>query len=83
ELENQLYKYQESEYVLELTKEQIALTEQAASLMTTNYAVANTGVEELVRQRQALIAYKQQQIQAITDQHIAVSAINRLMNLAY
>jgi len=79
ELENLLYEYQSAESRLKLLQEQVALTEQALRLLTTNYSVTGSGMEEILRQRQAVLSYRQQQLQAITGQHTTVSAINRLM----
>lgn len=79
-LENLLYDYQRATSTLQLLEEQITLNEQAIRLLTTNYTVAGAGIDEILRQRQAILGYKQQQLQALTDQHIAVSAINRMMN---
>ncbi|TXK37889.1 TolC family protein [Pontibacter qinzhouensis] len=80
ELENLLYEYQRTNSTLQLLQDQVALNEQAIRLLTTNYTVAATGLEEVLRQRQNLLSYKQQQLQAVVDQHIAVSAIRRLMS---
>ncbi|TPE43014.1 TolC family protein [Pontibacter mangrovi] len=80
ELSGLLYDYQRASSTLQLLEEQIRLNEHAIRLLTTNYSVAGTGIEEILRQRQAILGYKQQLLQAVTDQHIAVSAINRLMN---
>lgn len=79
ELENLLYQYQSAVSRINLLKDQITLTEQTIRLLTTNYSVSGTGIDEIIRQRQSLLSYKQQQVQAITNQHIAVSAINRMM----
>ncbi|SIT77797.1 TolC family protein [Pontibacter indicus] len=79
ELENLLYQYQSAVSRINLLKDQIQLTEQAMRLLTTNYAVSGTGIDEILRQRQSLLSYRQQQVQAITNQNIAVSAINRMM----
>ncbi|MDX5483068.1 MAG: TolC family protein [Hymenobacteraceae bacterium] len=78
ELENLLYQYQSAVSRINLLKDQVALTEQTIRLLTTNYSVTGTGIEEIIRQRQSLLSYKQQQLQAITNQNIAVSAINRM-----
>ncbi len=59
----------------------MALTEQAVRLLLTRYSVGGAGIEEILRQRQSLVSYRLQQVQAITDQHIAVSALNRLMGV--
>ncbi|MBC5991257.1 TolC family protein [Pontibacter cellulosilyticus] len=80
ELSNLLYDYERATRNLKLLEEQIMLNEQAIRLLTTNYSVAGAGIEEILRQRQAILGYRQQQLQAITNQHIAVSAINRMMN---
>ncbi|MDX5437953.1 MAG: TolC family protein [Pontibacter sp.] len=80
ELSNLLYDYERATRNLKLLEEQITLNEQAIRLLTTNYSVAGAGIEEILRQRQAILGYRQQQLQAITNQHIAVSAINRMMN---
>ncbi|PKV75189.1 TolC family protein [Pontibacter ramchanderi] len=79
ELENLLYQYQSAVSRLKLLKDQTALTEQTIRLLTTNYSVTGTGIDEIIRQRQSLLSYRQQQLQAITDQNMAVSAINRMM----
>ncbi|WP_299759135.1 TolC family protein [uncultured Pontibacter sp.] len=80
ELSALLYDYQRASSTLQLLEEQIRLNEQAIRLLTTDYSVAGAGIEEILRQRQAILGYRQQQLQAITDQHVAVSAINRMMN---
>jgi outer membrane protein TolC len=79
ELESLLYDYQSADSRLKLLQEQITLTEQAIRLLLTNYSVTGTGIEEIIRQRQLVLSYKQQLLQAITNQHITVSAINRMM----
>ncbi|GGG15300.1 TolC family protein [Pontibacter amylolyticus] len=79
ELENLLYQYQSAVSRISLLKDQITLTEQTIRLLTINYSVSGTGIDEIIRQRQSLLSYKQQQVQAITNQHIAVSGINRMM----
>ncbi|MFT2008210.1 TolC family protein [Pontibacter sp. 13R65] len=78
ELENLLYEYQRTGSTLQLLQEQVALNEQAIRLLTTNYTVAATGLEEVLRQRQNLLSYKQQQLQAVVEQHTAVSGIRLL-----
>jgi outer membrane protein TolC len=80
ELSGLLYDYQRASSTLQLLEEQLRLNEQAIRLLTTNYSVTGAGIEEVLRQRQAILGYRQQQLQAITDQHVAVSAINRMMN---
>jgi outer membrane protein TolC len=79
ELENLLYQYQSAVSRINLLKDQVTLTEQTIRLLTTNYAVTGAGIEEIIRQRQSLLNYKRQQLQAIANQHIAVSGINRMM----
>lgn len=79
ELEALLYDYQSAESRLKLLQDQITLTEQALRLLMTNYSVTGSGIEEIIRQRQTVLGYKQQLLQAITNQHITVSAINRMM----
>lgn len=80
ELSGLLYDYQRTSSTLQLLEDQIALNEQAIRLLTTNYSVAGAGIEEILRQRQAILTLRQQQLQAITEQHVTVSAINRMMN---
>jgi outer membrane protein TolC len=79
ELENLLYQYQSSVSRINLLKDQVTLTEQTIRLLTTNYSVTGAGIEDIIRQRQSLLSLRQQQLQAVTDQNIAVSAINRMM----
>ncbi|PTX21424.1 outer membrane protein TolC [Pontibacter mucosus] len=80
ELSGLLYDYDRTSKTLQLLEEQIVLNEQAIRLLTTNYSVAGAGIEEILRQRQAILTLKQQQLQAVTEQHVTVSAINRMMN---
>lgn len=80
ELSSLLYDYQRATSTLQLLQDQITLSEQAIRLLTTNYSVAGAGIEEILRQRQTILGFRQQQLQSITDQHTAVSAINRMMN---
>lgn len=79
QLENLLYDYQRASSRLKLLEEQVALNEQAIRLLTTNYTVAGAGIEEVLRQRQTTLGYRQQQLQAIIDQNTSVLAINHLM----
>lgn len=79
ELENLLYQYQSSVSRINLLRDQVTLTEQAIRLLTTSYSVTGAGIEDIIRQRQSLLSYRQQQVQAISDQHIAVSGISRMM----
>jgi outer membrane protein TolC len=79
ELENLLYQYQSSVSRINLLQDQVTLTEQTIRLLTTNYSVTGAGIEDIIRQRQSLLSYRQQQLQAVTDQNIAVSAINRMI----
>jgi outer membrane protein TolC len=81
ELETLLFDYEDASHMLELTEDQVALTEQAIRLLLTRYSVGGAGIEEILRQRQTLVSYRVQRLQAITDQHIAVSALNRLMGV--
>ncbi|WP_018480056.1 TolC family protein [Pontibacter roseus] len=80
ELSGLLYDYERTSKTLQLLEEQIVLNEQAIRLLTTNYSVAGAGIEEILRQRQAILSLRQQQLQAVTEQHVTVSAINRMMN---
>ncbi|WP_299826548.1 TolC family protein [uncultured Pontibacter sp.] len=80
ELSQLLYEYQRTTSMLNLLKDQITLNEQAIRLLTTNYSVAGAGIEDILRQRQSILTYKQQQLQAIVDQQSAAHNISRLMN---
>ncbi|CAN5909616.1 TolC family protein [soil metagenome] len=81
ELETMLFDYESTSHTFMLIQDQISLTEQAIRLLLTRYSVAGAGIEEILRQRRTLVNYRQQQVQVMTDQHIAVSAINRLMGV--
>lgn len=81
ELENLLYDYESSSRRLHLLSEQTEITKQAIRLMTTTYSTGGSGIEEILRQRQALLVYQQQQIAALTEQHITVSGITKLMGM--
>jgi outer membrane protein TolC len=81
ELEQLLYDYEASTSRLALIRDQLEITEQALRLLTTNYSVGNISMETLIQQRQNLLAYKQEQLREITNQHKAVAAINRLMTI--
>jgi outer membrane protein TolC len=81
ELESLLYDFESNEKRLRLLEEQSVITQHAIRLLTTSYANGSSGMEEILRQRQSLLSFKQQQIGAVTEQHIAVSSITRLMGM--
>ncbi|QOI96111.1 MAG: TolC family protein [Flammeovirgaceae bacterium] len=81
ELESLLYEYESSNKRLELLTEQIAITNQVIRLMTTTYSTGGNGIEEILRQRQSLLNYQQQQISTLTEQHVIVSGITKLMGI--
>jgi len=81
ELENLLYEYETSNRRLKLLNDQLTITQQAIRLMTTAYSTGSSGIEEILRQRQSLLNYQQQQITALTEQHITVSGITKLMGM--
>jgi hypothetical protein len=49
--------------------------------MTTAYSTGSGNMEEILRLRQTLLNYQQQQISSITEQHITVSGITKLMGI--
>ena len=79
ELESLLYEYESSTRRLSLFHDQLEITKQAIRLMVTSYSTGGSGMEEILRQRQSILLYQQQQISAITEQHVTVSAIQKLM----
>ncbi len=81
ELENLLYEYETSNRRLKLLNDQVTITQQAIRLMTTAYSTGSSGIEEILRQRQSLLNYGQQQITTLTEQHITVSGITKLMGI--
>lgn len=81
ELENLLNEFENNNKRLTLLNEQIAITNQAIRLMTTAYSTGSSSVEEILRLRQSLLNYQQQQISSITEQHITVSGITKLMGI--
>lgn len=81
ELESLLYEYESSNKRLELLNEQTAITKQAIRLMTTTYSTGGSGLEEILRQRQSLLNYQQQQLSTLTEQHIIISGITNLMGI--
>lgn len=81
ELENLLNEFENNNSRLTLLNEQIAITNQAIRLMTTAYSTGSSSVEEILRLRQSLLNYQQQQISSITEQHISVSGITKLMGI--
>ncbi|MCK6616322.1 MAG: TolC family protein [Cyclobacteriaceae bacterium] len=81
ELERSLYEYESSNKRLELLTEQITITNQAIRLMTTTYSTGGIGIEEILRQRQSLLNYQQQQLSTLTEQHVIVSGITKLMGI--
>lgn len=81
ELESLLNEYENNGRKLNLLNEQIAIINQAIRLMTTAYSTGGSGLEEILRQRQSLLNYQQQQISSITEQHISVSGITKLMGI--
>jgi outer membrane protein TolC len=81
ELESLLYDFESSNKKLRLLADQLTITEQAIRLMTTAYSTGNIGMEEILRQRQSMLSYQQQQISTVTEQHITVSGITKLMGI--
>lgn len=81
ELENMLYDYESSLERLNLLQAQRELINQTIRLMITAYSTGITSMEEILRQRQTLLNFRQQQLSAVTEQHITVSAIQKLMGL--
>lgn len=79
ELERLLYDYESSTRRLNLYNDQLEITRQAIRLMITAYSTGTSGMEEILRQRQAILGYQQQQIATLTEQHTVVSSITRLM----
>ncbi len=81
ELEQRLNEYENNNRQLQLLDEQITITHQAIRLMTTAYSTGSRNMEEILRLRQTLLNYQQQQISSITEQHITVSGITKLMGI--
>jgi outer membrane protein TolC len=81
ELERLLYDYESSERRLKLVHDQKEITLQAIRLMTTTYSTGSGGIEEILRLRQSLLGYEQQQLSILTEQHITVSGITKLMGI--
>jgi outer membrane protein TolC len=81
ELENLLYDYESSLQRLSLLNDQLEITQQAIRLMITSYSTGTMGMEEILRQRQSLLSYQQQQLNALTEQHITISSIKKLMGV--
>ena len=81
ELESLLYDYESSLKTLSLLNQQIAITQQATRLMITTYSTGGIGMEEILRQRQSLLGFQQQQLNTITQQHITISSITKLMGV--
>jgi outer membrane protein TolC len=79
ELESLLYEYESSTRRLSLFYDQLEITRQAIRLMITSYSTGGRSMEEILRQRQSMLLYQQQQISALTEQHVTVSAIQKLM----
>lgn len=81
ELESLLNDYENNNRRLNLLNDQIAITQQATRLMTTAYSTGGSNLEDILRLRQSLLNYQQQQIGSITEQHITVSGIIKLMGI--
>ncbi len=81
ELEQRLNEYDNNNRQLQLLNEQITITHQAIRLMTTAYSTGTGNMEEILRLRQTLLNYQQQQVSSITEQHITVSGITKLMGI--
>lgn len=81
ELESLLYDYESSLKRQRLYHDQLEITKQAIRLMTTSYSTGGSSMEEILRQRQSMLSYQQQQINAITEQHTTVSSITKLMGV--
>jgi outer membrane protein TolC len=81
ELENLLNEYENSNRRLALLNDQIIITDQAIRLMTTSYSTGSSNLEDILRMRQSLLNYQQQQVSSITEQHIIISGITKLMGI--
>lgn len=77
ELENAFVKllndWEDTIQTLKLLGEQITLTQHMLQLLTTAYETGTGNLEELLQQRQSLLAYKKQRLSTLTNQHILVS----------
>jgi outer membrane protein TolC len=80
-LEQLMYDYEAGREELALLEEQIEVTQQALRLLTIAYSVGSIGMEEIIRQYQNLLRYKEQQVQAVVDQHRTVAGIIQLTGL--
>jgi outer membrane protein TolC len=76
-----MYDYEAGREELALLEEQIEVTQQALRLLTIAYSVGSIGMEEIIRQYQNLLRYKEQQVQAVVDQHRTVAGIIQLTGL--
>jgi outer membrane protein TolC len=81
DLENLLFDYESSHQRLSLLSDQTEITHQAIRLMLTSYSTGGTGMDEILRQRQSLLNYQQEQLNTLTEQHTIVSSITKLMGV--
>lgn len=82
EMERLLNLWEDNGQTLKLLSEQIILTQHIVQLLVTAYENGSGNMEELLQQRQALINYKKQQLNTLTNQHILVSALHNLAALS-
>ncbi len=81
ELERLVYDYESNTRQIQLIRDQKEITQQAIRLMTTTYSTGGGGIEEILRLRQSLLGYEQQKLSTLTEQHITVSGITKLMGI--
>lgn len=78
ELERLLNEWSDNLSTLQVLSQQIELSQHILALLTTAYETGNGNMEELLRQRQAVLNYRKEQVSTLTTQHILLSAIKNI-----
>ncbi|MCX7636961.1 MAG: TolC family protein [Cyclobacteriaceae bacterium] len=78
ELERLLNEWNDNLSTLQLLGQQIEFSQHILALLTTAYETGNGNMDELLRQRQALLNYRKEQVSTLVAQHILLSAIKNI-----
>ncbi len=70
--------WEESERLLNLYEEQVALVEQQLQIMETTYSVGNLSLSEVIQTQQLLLDYRRKKLNALYQQHQSLAQLDAL-----
>jgi outer membrane protein TolC len=71
--------YEDAQRRITLYGNQSLLAGKSFDIMMSNFAVAGSGLTELLRVRQQVLDYEDKQVEAVADMNTAIAWLNRLM----